>query len=692
MYVEVIITLPIFTTFYYYSEQSLQVGEYVLVPFGHGSNIGLVINTFPTCEMKEIKNITEVINIPQVSAHFIKFIKWVAQYNIIPCGTIFKLSLSGIKTGEEYYQISKTEQISKYQKIALKLQGHSMLSAIEMCKIANIRPTTLIKLLEQQVIRTADISQINNENIECSINLSEEQRKALSIISLYYHRYQALLLEGVTGSGKTEVYFSAIANILQQDANAQALILLPEIILTSQVSQRLQRYFSKVNIVEWHSTLSNTQRKINWWKIVTGQAQIIIGARSALFLQYKKLKIIIVDEEHDSSFKSNHGQVNYHARDMAIIRAKEEKIPIILSSATPSLESFYNAQVGKFIHIFLSKRYGDFNLPAITLIDMKKNKSKNWISEELYSAIRNQLYQGQQVLLFLNRRGYTPLTLCKECGERLQCINCSSWLVKHNIHQAFVCHYCAYKVKIFNECSKCGVIDSFVSYGPGIERIEEEVKLQIPSARIALMSSDTKHNDRMIADILSKKIDIIIGTQVIAKGHHFPHLNLVGVVDADASLYGGDLRSAERTYQILQQVAGRAGRESDEGQVMLQSYSPESIKAVYENKNFRINELQSRQKNNMPPFSRISTLTISHPQHHKVQSISNDIAKALRHNQVKMLGPMPANIYLLKKKYIYKIILTAERHFNIQSHIQKCQLLNKYRKIINVDVDSMDFL
>ena len=504
------------------------------------------------------------------------------------------------------------------------------------------------------------------------------------------------MLEGVTGSGKTEVYIASIAEILEKDAHAQALILLPEIVLTGQLSERLHRYFTKVKIVEWHSALSPLQRKINWWKIVSGRAQIIIGARSALLLQYKKLEIIVVDEEHDSSFKSTNGRINYHARDMAIVRSKIENIPIILSSATPSLESFYNAQIDKFSHVKLSGRYGDFSLPDMNVIDMKKNKdktrNKKWIADDLYAAMRSCISSGEQVLLFLNRRGYTPLTICSNCGYRLQCINCSAWLVKHNFYKAFICHHCSYRMEIVNDCDKCGSRDSFVSCGPGVEKIEEEVKKQISSASIAVISSDMKNSNQIISDVLAGKVDIIIGTQVIAKGHHFPNLNLVGIIDADASLYGGDLRSAERTYQLLKQVAGRAGRESNKGKVILQSYNPEAIEEIFSNKNFRQNELKLRQKHNMPPFSRITTITISHNQHHKVQAMSYEIAKSFNSSDMKVLGPVPANIYFVRRKYIYKIIITAPRNFNIQGYLNECKLLDKYHKFINIDVDSMDFL
>lgn len=694
MYAEVIPALPIESSFSYYNSVDAKIGSYVIVPFGTRLCLGIVINLSPACNISKVKKITKQVNIPISSPSFIRFIQWVAAYNIIPIGSILKFALNGMYEEEVYYTLSHitTSNLSAaYKKVCSALEKCEVLSGDYICHCSGVRKLTLKKMLEQGIIKLSARPALQNPIPEINIVLSDKQSQAYQEIS-QYTKYKTILLKGVTGSGKTEVYLSAIANILQNNTNAQALILLPEIILTSQLLVRFKKYFSIINITLWHSNLSKGQRQRNWWQIVNGKAQIIIGARSALFLPYHNLKMIIVDEEHDCSLKHSNGRISYHARDMAIVRAKEENIPIILSSATPSLESYYNAISGKFLYISLPGRYSNLPLPEIQVVDMKKNTK--WISADLYGEIVETIKRHKQVLLFLNRRGYTPLTLCDECGVRLKCVNCSSWLVQHNFHQAFICHHCGYKIPLFNQCIECGAEDSFVACGPGIEKIEEEVRLRLPDARVLVISSDVitsvKKNEEWINDILAKNVDIIIGTQLMAKGHHFPDLHLVGIIDADSSLYGGDLRSAERTYQILQQVSGRAGRSYERGKVILQSYNSDSLTHLFKDDDFYQNELQSRKIHHMPPFRRITSVIISNANHDKVMSLSSRIAQELSHNQLKILGPTPANIAMVKKKYIYKIILISDRNFNIQKHIRGCRIIQQYKSLVTINIDSND--
>ncbi|XP_044573777.1 primosomal protein N'-like isoform X1 [Drosophila ananassae] len=394
------------------------------------------------------------------------------------------------------------------------------------------------------------------------------------------------------------------------EGNTQILILLPEIVLTSQLVNRVRGQISK-NLVEWHSGLTPKTRRNNWLNIANGNAQIIIGARSALFLPYKNLKLIIVDEEHDSSFKQEQGII-YNARDMAIILAKFENIPIILSSATPLLETIHHVKNGNYNHVKLTKRFGGAELPLIKVVDMRNNKQ--WISSELFESIKQTIEKKQQVMLFLNRRGYAQLAICKKCGYKISCLNCAVWLTYHKKKNALLCHHCSYQLKLPEKCSNCQSEQPLSLYGIGIERLLEEMVKLIPNAKTAMISSDQKSVSNIIDLVLKEEVNIIIGTQIIAKGHNFPKLTLVGVINADLSLENSDLRAAEKTYQLLHQVAGRSGRFNEKGMVIVQTNNPESsiIKALLHQKrdSFYEIELKSRREAKMPPFSRLIALII----------------------------------------------------------------------------------
>ena len=696
MYLEVILALPIEKSFYYYSKVNILKYSYVKVPFGKLICVGLVIDANSSCPVSNLKEIQETLNIPVASNCFITFLKWVAKYNFSTVGIILKLALSGITESEHYYSanlITKSKLTPSYNKVINLLQEEKILSEFKIRKETNVSRRTLKKMANAHIIKLSYRPISQNSKVKFDIILSDKQKEVYKIITQHLQR-QVILLDGITGSGKTEVYLSIIADILTKDSNAQTLILLPEIILASQIEERFNKYFKSVDIIKWHSSLSKRERENSWWKIVNGQAQIIIGARSALFLPYKNLKMIVVDEEHDSSFKQATGKTNYNARDMAIVRAAKEKIPIILSSATPSLESFYNATSGKFKHVFLSVRHSRVELPLIKVVDMRKEK--RWISRELCESIKETIYKNKQVLLFLNRRGYSPLTVCNQCGYKPKCKNCSAWLVQHKRYQAFLCHFCGYKLNLFNDCPDCYAENSLIPSGVGVERIEEEVKSLLPNANVLTVSSDMVTNVSKSKELFDKvikgKINIIIGTQLITKGYHFPKLDFVGVIDADISLYGGNLRSAERTYQLLQQVSGRAGRESTRGTVLLQSYNPSEISKRYlcDKKEFYSYELQSRKQNNMPPFTRITTIIVNNVNNNKAISISNNIAKQLLCEKLRILGPVPANTHLVKKNYIYKIAIISPKVFDIQSYIKNCALIARYNKAINIDIDSVN--
>ena len=425
------------------------------------------------------------------------------------------------------------------------------------------------------------------------------------------------LLDGVTGSGKTETYLEAVAECLRQ--GRQALILLPEIALSSQWLKRFERRFGVPPAV-WHSDLTSRVRRVTWRAVAEGAAPVVVGARSALFLPFPDLGLVVIDEEHETAFKQEEGVV-YHARDMAVVRARLCSAPAILVSATPSLETLANVEAGRYRRLTLPTRHGGAAMPSVAAIDMRETppERSHFLAPPLIAAVTETLARGEQAMLFLNRRGYAPLTLCRHCGHRMQCPNCTAWLVEHRARSALQCHHCGHRVPIPDECSACGAANSLVPVGPGVERITEESAKLFPEARRLVMASDTIAGPDAAAiaahAIEARNVDLIIGTQIVAKGWHFPHLTLVGVVDADLGLAGGDLRAAERTVQLLHQVAGRAGRAEAPGHVLLQTFSPEHpvMQALVEGDldTFMAREAEQRRPGHWPPYGRLAALIVS---------------------------------------------------------------------------------
>ncbi len=698
MYVELLLALPIHKTFYYRTAVQLKLYSYVKVPFCNTICIGLVLNNYTTCSIEKIKDVHEVLNIPCASTQFVSFLKWVASYNIMPAGSLLKLAISGVSRSERYYSLSNSlfskSMIATHRKVVELFKEKKVVSEFELCSYRGVSGKTLESMVGKEIIQLSDRPVLKSSQVTCNISLSKQQSVALKSIYSALGK-KVVLLDGVTGSGKTELYLKVVADVLNSSCGGQALILLPEIILTSQIEGRFNKYFKSLSVVNWHSSLSKKTRDNHWWKIVNGEAQIIIGARSALFLPYKNLKIVVVDEEHDNSFKQWAGKNNYNARDMAIVKAKLENISILLSSATPSLESFYNAYIGKFEYVKLDSRYKEVALPSIEVVDMKQERG--FLSSKLCSAIDRNLQSKKQTLLFLNRRGYSRFTTCRDCGYKVSCINCSTWLVEHKSYRSLLCHYCGYSTPMVNVCPSCNSVCSLEPNGLGVEKLAEEVVVKFSRAKVLTLSSDliAKNAQEVLSEVISGDVDIIVGTQLIAKGHHFPKLSLVAIIDGDATLYGGDLRSAERTYQLLQQVAGRAGREKDTcGVVLLQSYYAKKITQKYlcEKKDFYLQELSVRKSFNMPPFSRISNIVLSSDKKGFVCGVASNIVSELRDSRLRVIGPLPANIVLQKKKFIYKVIIISPKSFDIQSHICSSHFISKYQSMITIDVDSFDLL
>jgi primosomal protein N' (replication factor Y) len=513
--------------------------------------------------------------------------------------------------------------------------------------------------------------------------------------------YSTTLLDGVTGSGKTEVYCEAIAECLRQ--GKQALVMLPEIAMTAALIDRFAARFG-TRPIEWHSALGDKKRRLHWQAIVKGEAKFILGARSALFLPYPNLGLIVVDEEHEAAYKQEEGVI-YHGRDMAVARAKIGNIPVVLSSATPSLETLFNVQQGKYGHVVLPTRFGEAKMPRIDLVDLRQHKlsSQEFISPPLFEGLKNTLAAGQQAMLFLNRRGYAPLTLCRRCGHRLECPRCTAWLMEHKQSGRLHCHHCDYTMRLPEKCPSCEAEGCFAACGPGVERIAEEVKARLPEARFAVMASDTLENPQAAQELIDKmerrEIDILIGTQIMAKGYHFPRLTLVGVVDGDLGLAGGDPRASERTFQLLQQMAGRSGRGEDIGHVLLQTTAPEHpvMKAIVKGDRdaFMKVELKEREAYHLPPYWRLASLTVSGVDANEVIRATQHLAEsAPKIENLRVLGPAPAPFARLRGRYRHRLMIQAPRNVNLSSVLRTwlgCVKLPRNLRLL-IDVDPYSFM
>ena len=513
--------------------------------------------------------------------------------------------------------------------------------------------------------------------------------------------FAVTLLDGVTGSGKTETYFAAIAAALA--AGRQVLVLLPEIALGAQWLERFRRRFGAAP-AEWHSEVSPAARRDTWRAVASGRAAIVVGARSALFLPFADLGLVIVDEEHDPSYKQEDG-VSYHARDMAVLRASLAQIPIVLVSATPSLETIVNVARGRYRRVELPRRHRAAALPRIELVDMRKERlaAGRFLSAPLAAALGETLASGEQALLFLNRRGYAPLTLCRACGHRFQCGRCTAWLVEHRFTGQLLCHHCGDRVPLPAWCPECLAAGTLVPCGPGVERLLEEVGARFPAARTALMVSDLMSGPRAAAELTAAmaehRYDVLIGTQIVAKGHHFPMLTLVGVVDADLGLSGGDLRAAERTYQLLHQVAGRAGRAERPGRALIQTYMPEQpvMQALAQASRDRFLEAEAaaRRAAGLPPFGRLAALIVSADNDEAVDFAARALTRAAPQLPgITVWGPAPAPLAVLRGRHRRRLLVKAEREVAMQAVLR--QWLARVRVTgsvrVQVDIDPYSFV
>ncbi|OIR06226.1 primosomal protein N' [mine drainage metagenome] len=694
--------------------QALAVGDLVRVPLGGRQAVGVVWGPGQgDVAAEKCRAVAERLPLPPLPAPLRALVDWVAAYTLSPPGAVLKMALSVPAALEAapraplgYVAAAGTPAgltLTAPRRAVLAAAAGAPRIASDLARAAGVGPGVVTGLARAGALLPVPLPRFvlpaDPDWARPGPALSAEQAAVATALRAA-RGFGVHLLEGVTGSGKTEVYFEAVAECLA--AGRQVLVLLPEIALTAQWLERFARRFG-TQPLEWHSELGDACRRETWTAVAEGRAHVVVGARSALFLPYPDLGLIVVDEEHDASFKQEEG-VMYHARDMAVVRARAGDIPIILASATPSLESQANVQAGRYARLELPNRHGGADLPALGLIDLRRAPPprRSWLSPPLARAVEETLAAGEQALLFLNRRGYAPLTLCNSCGHRLQCPHCTAWLVEHRAAGRLQCHHCGYLSPLPPACPSCGAEDSFRACGPGVERLAEEAAEKFPQARLAVMASDTLSSPRAAAEMVSRmarrEIDLLIGTQIVAKGHHFPLLTLVGVVDADLGLAGGDLRAAERTFQLLSQVAGRAGRAAHPGRVLLQTYQPDHpvMQALLsgEAARFYAEEARARRELGMPPYGKLVALIVSGAEAGAVDQAAALLARsAPRQDGVEVLGPAPAPLALLRGRHRRRLLLRAPRPLAVQPLLKAWLApLDLPRGVrVQIDVDPYSF-
>ncbi|HET9355675.1 MAG TPA: primosomal protein N', partial [Sphingomicrobium sp.] len=639
--------------------------------------------------------------------------EWTADYYLSPLASVLRMvlpsssALAGPRSTIEYrptgivperltpQRSQALERIAGRQGTVRDLASHAEVSDAVMRGLINAGALERIA-----VDGDAPFSSPDPDFAPPELN-AEQDAAAASLAAAIGKGFDPVLLDGVTGSGKTEVYFEAIAEALRKDR--QVLVLLPEIALTEPFLTRFTARFG-CEPVAWHSDLRASQRRRAWRAIASGEAKVVVGARSSLFLPYPNLGLIVVDEAHEPSFKQEDG-VQYHARDVAVMRGHFEDIPVILASATPAIESKHMVELGRYREVTLSSRFAGATLPAIRTVDLTQDPPPRgrWLAPSLVAELEANLEAGEQSLLFLNRRGFAPLTLCRTCGHRFQCPNCTAWMVEHRLMHRLACHHCGHVMPPPKLCPECGEADTLVACGPGVERIADEVAELFPDARTALVTSDTIWSPQRAAEFVaamdSGEIDIVIGTQLVTKGYHFPNLTLVGVVDADLGLQGGDLRAAERSFQQISQVAGRAGRGGKPGRVLVQTHDPDApviaALASGDGPGFYAAETAARREAAMPPFGRLAAIIVSSEDAAEAETVARRIGKAApRVEDMAVYGPAPAPLAMLRGRHRQRLLVHAARKLDVQDVIRDWLAGVEWgaKVRVAVDVDPYSFL
>jgi len=710
--VSVMFPLPLKEPFDYRAAGSLglEPGMHVIAPIGPRLVRGVVWavekNNPGAANLKAIEEVLPGAPLPLVSR---EFVDWAARYLVRPPGDLLRMvarspeallppptHLVLAPTGETPPKVTEArrrvlEEAAKEQVSAAELARRADTSSAVVKGLVDCGALTKLEISEDPPFPAPDLAMRGKP-------LSAIQTAAAEQVTAFVRAggFHVSLLDGVTGSGKTEVYLEAAAEALASAPDAQVLVLIPEIALTQAAMARFEARFG-VAPVEWHSAIPHKARRRAYREISAGRARLIVGARSALFLPYANLRLIVVDEEHDPSYKQEEGVI-YQARDLAVARAKMGECAIILASATPSLETLVNAQLARYAHVQLPSRHGTAELPDVELVDLKIEAPEKgrWLSPKLVRGAAEALLRGEQALFYMNRRGYAPLTLCKACGHRMRSPDSDTWLVEHRYSGRLVCHLTGYSIPKPKACPECGTPDSFTSIGPGVERIEEEVRFFFPEARIEIFSSDTTPDGEAVRQLVRRmeqsEIDILIGTQIVAKGHNFPNLTFVGVVDADLGLKGGDLRAGERTFQLVSQVAGRAGRHEKKGRALIQTYAPQEpvmqALAAQDRDAFFAAEIEEREAAGMPPYGKLAAIIVSAP----AEQLADEAAKAMGEKAphvegLDLWGPAPAPLSVIRGMHRRRFLVRANRGVDISAFLAAWSSRVKLHSAVRVQID-----
>ncbi|MEP9378613.1 primosomal protein N' [Aquabacter sp. CN5-332] len=697
----------------------LQPGDLVHVPLGTKGMVGCVwpgAANGKAVDTAKIKSVKALLDYERLPADLLKLIDWMADYTLAPRGMVLRMAL---RHGESPGVARERVGVRATGKVPGRMTAarHKLMDLLadgfvrgkgDAAREAGVSPSVVDGLVDDGALETIVLPPEPAAELpdptHAAPNLSSIQEAAAAALraAVEARAFSVHLLDGVTGSGKTEVYFEAVAEALKQ--GRQSLILLPEIALTQAFLDRFTKRFG-VKPAEWHSGVSTRRRARILQGVATGEVKVVAGARSALFLPFRDLALTIVDEEHDPAYKQDEG-VAYHARDMAVVRARLAGAPIVLASATPSIETEVNARRERYRRLALPERFGGAKVPGLAPIDLRKEGPPRgrWIAPRLEAEINETLSGGGQALLFLNRRGYAPLTLCRSCGHRMRCPSCSAWLVEHRFRRRLACHHCGYQAPVPETCPSCEAKDSLIPCGPGVERLQEEVQALFPEARSLVLSSDlTGGVERMRAEleaVARGEVDVVVGTQLVAKGHNFPGLALVGVVDADVGLGQGDPRAAERTFQLVHQVAGRAGRGAAEGRGFIQTHMPEHpvMTALVKGDRaaFYESEIAARQEAHLPPFGRMASLVVSATDAHAAEAHARRLAAcAPITKDVRVLGPAEAPLAVLRGRHRWRLLARAPRNFDLSAYLRAWRAVAPKvtgNTRVAIDVDPLSFL
>ena len=715
--VEVLLPLALGSAYSYGIPQDMSVapGDYVRVPLGPRQITGVVWSANGTApDGPRLRNVIARYDVPAMPELHRSFVDWLAGYYIEPAGQILRMCLRAPGALEEprvkiAYRASGAvpERMTPQRQRVLDVAADGpAMQARDLAEVAGVGVGVVRGLAEAGALEKVPLPALQPfprpDPSAHRVELSADQEIAARALrsAVNERQFSVHLLDGVTGSGKTEVYFEAMAAALA--AGKQVLLLLPEIALTGQFLARVEQRFG-VPPAEWHSDVRPRERERVWRAVASGEARIVVGARSALFLPWRNPGLFVVDEEHEPAFKQDDG-ARYHARDMAVVYGSLGRFPVILASATPSLESLVNVDRGRYGYLTLKSRHGRAELPETGLIDMRVDPpaAGEWLSASLTEAVSETLDAGDQALLFLNRRGYAPLTLCRTCGHRLECPNCSTWLVEHRFRRQLMCHHCGHIDQVPDTCPYCKSESSLVPCGPGVERLAEEAVAKFPQASLTILSSDLQRGQSLrqtLADVASGAYNLIIGTQLVAKGHHFPGLTLAGIVDADLALETSDPRAGERTWQLMAQVAGRAGRGERPGRALVQTFVPDHplMQALQagDRAGFLDHEKQIRQAAGLPPYGRLAGVIISGKDAAETEHFTGYVARQIPPaSDVHVLGPAPAPLHMVRGRYRWRFLVKCSRDIDIQSFMHNwldgIQTRGSIR--LAIDIDPYSFL